>query len=344
MNHGRICFAAALGLALAIAVNFAALAQTAGAATATQKCFADTDAKATIDDCTRAIALNPKDASAYANRCWGYNQIGNYTDAIADCAQAIALNKNDAIAYQQLGVAYAGQENYAAAVGNYTSAIILSPNDPTDYADRGLAYEGLGDKVGSFVDFQRALAKEPSNQLAQNGIKRLVPSYPLQITVPADANYADEKTDWNVPAQSNLQQNLATKTPTTAPGARTITTSQLADMLHRKEKLILVDALALTTHATIPGAKRLGFAGGFGTFDDGFDQMLEIALSKLTNGDLAYPLVTFCANSQCWEGYNAVLRAEAAGYKNIQWYRGGLDSWQAAKLPLLVSPDQFILW
>jgi PQQ-dependent catabolism-associated CXXCW motif protein len=46
------------------------------------------------------------------------------------------------------------------------------------------------------------------------------------------------------------------------------------------------------------------------------------------------PLVFFCVNSQCWLSYNASLRAAALGYTNVYWYRGGIESWRAAGLPL----------
>ena len=50
------------------------------------------------------------------------------------------------------------------------------------------------------------------------------------------------------------------------------------------------------------------------------------------------PLVFFCAGAHCWESYNAVLRADAAQFRNLYWYRGGLASWQAANLPMEQTP------
>jgi hypothetical protein len=32
--------------------------------------------------------------------------------------------------------------------------------------------------------------------------------------------------------------------------------------------------------------------------------------------------------------YNAALRAINLGYKNVLWYRGGIEAWQRAGLPL----------
>ena len=32
----------------------------------------------------------------------------------------------------------------------------------------------------------------------------------------------------------------------------------------------------------------------------------------------------YCEGAQCWESYNAALRALDLGYSNVLWYRGGL--------------------
>ncbi|MFZ4122564.1 MAG: rhodanese-like domain-containing protein [Caulobacterales bacterium] len=45
------------------------------------------------------------------------------------------------------------------------------------------------------------------------------------------------------------------------------------------------------------------------------------------------------AGAACWESYNAVLRAQAAGFTRVYWYRGGLRSWEEAQLPLQSVPQ-----
>ena len=41
----------------------------------------------------------------------------------------------------------------------------------------------------------------------------------------------------------------------------------------------------------------------------------------------------FCLSYECWLSYNTSLRASLMGYKNVHWYRGGVQSWKAAGLP-----------
>lgn len=162
------------------------------------------------------------------------------------------------------------------------------------------------------------------------------------IAVPPEANYADEKTDWGIQPQSVLNDQAAGHTPLTVPGATTITTAQLARMLADGKKPLLIDALKTEPHETIAGAHRLWFAASSGSLDDDVGKLVGAVLGKLTGRDAGYPIVVFCVNSSCWESYNATLRTLAAGYTNVYWYRGGLDAWAGAKLPLSFSLDDFL--
>src|SRR5262249_7438531 len=83
----------------------------------------------------------------------------------------------------------------------------------------------------------------------------------------------------------------------------------------------------------IPGSKYIGYAGDYGTFDDGIQRRLKEELAKLTNDNLDMPLVFFCYGAKCWESYNAALRAIKLGYRKVYWYRGGISAWRAAHAP-----------
>ena len=65
---------------------------------------------------------------------------------------------------------------------------------------------------------------------------------------------------------------------------------------------------------------------------------LSNELNQLTNGRKDFPIVFFCQGVRCWESYNAVLRAWNAGYRNVYWYRGGLQAWQQAGFPMAQTP------
>jgi PQQ-dependent catabolism-associated CXXCW motif protein len=160
--------------------------------------------------------------------------------------------------------------------------------------------------------------------------------------LPTGANYANETTNFGVAPQKTLKSNVGSQTPTSIPGGRTITTKDLAKALRDGLPMMLIDAWDDQqggTHATLPGAKELSYAGAGGNFDDAIQSRLQGDLAKLTKGDWNQTLVFFCQGAVCWEAYNAALRAIHAGYGDVVWYRGGLPAWQASGSPLK-TPNQ----
>jgi PQQ-dependent catabolism-associated CXXCW motif protein len=148
------------------------------------------------------------------------------------------------------------------------------------------------------------------------------------LTDPAAVRvFGREGVDFGVPPRNTVEENVGTLTPLTIPGARTISTGELFNALRGDRRFLLVDVLE-APHAGLPGARRYPGVGlPFPTTD--LAQLLE----KDTGGNRAYPLVFYCQGPQCWESYNAALRARDAGYTNVYWYRGGLEAWAMADLP-----------
>jgi len=102
---------------------------------------------------------------------------GKYDDAIADYTKAIALNPNDATAYSNRGVAYGSKGAFDRAIADYTKAIALKPNVALAYTlaytNRGYTHEKKGDKEQAIADFRKALEIDPSDQYAKESLKRL---------------------------------------------------------------------------------------------------------------------------------------------------------------------------
>jgi PQQ-dependent catabolism-associated CXXCW motif protein len=157
---------------------------------------------------------------------------------------------------------------------------------------------------------------------------------PAPAADPLEANLADERTNWGVPAQDAIQSRVGTRTPVEIPGGKTVTTADVVRAMRAHLPLLLVDALADDHAQTLAGAMRLPDAGQPGAVGDEIQDNLAQTLDEQTEGDLSTPIVFFCAGAECWESYNASLRAIHAGYTNVYWYRGGLAAWAAAKLPL----------
>ena len=65
-----------------------------------------------------------------------------------------------------------------------------------------------------------------------------------------------------------------------------------------------------------------------GDFTDEVQQRGAAMLMQATQGRKNIPLVFYCQSPHCWMSYNAALRAINAGFSNVLWYRGGVESWR----------------
>jgi rhodanese-related sulfurtransferase len=184
-------------------------------------------------------------------------------------------------------------------------------------------------QVGKGQDYIGLYAVSEANQTDEWRFSYIVMTQP---------NYGNEFTDFRVPPQTVLQHDVGTYTPTTIPGAKVITTSDLNAAMQLGSldgsAFLLVDVLDDTHPKTMRGAKRIPNRNGYaGNFDDDAQQSLRAQLTTLTKNNLNMPIVFFCKGVQCWESYNAALRAEKMGFARVYWYRGGLAAWTEAELP-----------
>jgi PQQ-dependent catabolism-associated CXXCW motif protein len=149
--------------------------------------------------------------------------------------------------------------------------------------------------------------------------------------------YGNEDRDWGIaPPADYRKAEYHAPTPKEVPGAKVVLTEELKAMLDKDQKPYVIDVLGGGLHQTVRGSFWLA---GAGAGDMSADEQKRFAsvMSKFAGGDKARPIVFFCSDSQCWLSYNAVVRAVKAGYTNIMWYRGGIQSWLDAALPTTFS-------
>lgn len=156
----------------------------------------------------------------------------------------------------------------------------------------------------------------------------------------AAQGYAGETVDQGVAPKSELESNVGSPTPLTIPVGRRVTTAEVQRMVADDPSAMLVDVLANPHASTIRNAAFLPIAGMPGTLADATQSQVARGLKDLVADKPQRPLIFFCAGAVCWESYNAMLRADAAGFRNIYWYRGGLASWGEAGLPMQPLPAQ----
>jgi rhodanese-related sulfurtransferase len=157
-------------------------------------------------------------------------------------------------------------------------------------------------------------------------------------------SYADEASNDHVPSPSGLHvgkyiRDYIRDTPLQIIGVTSIRTRALVGLLNdRSANAALID-VGPEGAEMLPGASH--FANGGFAFDDAkvdseyqnrFDLMLHARL-----GSLDTPVILYAEGPQSWLSVNASMRASRLGYRHVYWYRGGVASWRAAKLPLVTK-------
>lgn len=123
-------------------------------------------------------------------------------------------------------------------------------------------------------------------------------------------------------------------TPNQIPGGQVITTKGLLPLLQGTQGVTPVVLDVLGSAQQLPNAIPATMAAQAGSFKDPIQQQFGQMLQQVTRGNREVPLVLYCQGPQCWMSYNAALRAINLGYRNVLWYRGGLEAWQRAGLPV----------
>ncbi len=145
-------------------------------------------------------------------------------------------------------------------------------------------------------------------------------------------DHADGDADFGLAPGCELNIDLFGYTPTTVPGAATISTRELTELL-RNGQPILIDVALETWGWSLPGAIGLQGTGHGSKFSNPRQDRFRIKIHALTGGDLSVPIVAYCTNSERFTGYNLALRLVALGYENVFWYRGGREAWTVAGFP-----------
>ena len=144
---------------------------------------------------------------------------------------------------------------------------------------------------------------------------------------------AAEDEDFGVAPSTGLRvMELSAPTPREIPGAKILLTGDLRLRLQgdAERRPLLFDVLGGEPHHSLPGAIWLPGAGRGESTGDAVQVQLSRLLQAATKGSLDRPIAFFCQGVRCWLSYNAALRAVALGYREVYWYRGGIEAWLAA--------------
>lgn len=125
------------------------------------------------------------------------------------------------------------------------------------------------------------------------------------------------------------------ETPKSIDGGTLVTAAEAHKL--QKSGATIIDARKRSDFAKlhIKGAVRVEYKENKKTSAkskdyDGSKDKFDV--SKL-GSDKSKKLVIYCNGPTCWRSYKASVSAIKAGYKNINWLRGGIADWTKAKLP-----------
>jgi tetratricopeptide (TPR) repeat protein len=161
------------------------------------------DTDLAISDFDAFIERNPKWVAGYFNRGNANFAKGNFDLAIADYGEALRRQPADpdGIMWNR-GNAYAEKRDYARAIEEYDQVIRLKPNFADFYRIRAEVYEKRGERDMAMLDYSKALALEPGNLAAKNGLRHLAVASPVpspeslpKLTVDKP-RYGDYRLDW----------------------------------------------------------------------------------------------------------------------------------------------------
>ncbi|MDX1756824.1 MAG: rhodanese-like domain-containing protein [Marinobacter sp.] len=131
-------------------------------------------------------------------------------------------------------------------------------------------------------------------------------------------------------------------TPAKAVGAETVSTEGMQALLEKEPALVVIDVINLEyradrflqtePHRSLPSAVWLPNTGRGRLEDAWHDYLVQNALA-LARHNRNHPVAVLC-KSDCWLSWNAVKRLSEAGFRNLYWYKDGVDGWANAGLPM----------
>jgi rhodanese-related sulfurtransferase len=126
---------------------------------------------------------------------------------------------------------------------------------------------------------------------------------------------------------------FAADTPMNLAGVTLVTAEQARKLVDGGVPIIDARVANEYVESHIKGAKSVPYKEKsakdvkFDPKEDSFD------LAKLP-ADKSAPLIFYCNAGECWKSYKASKLAFDAGYKKVQWLRGGIPEWKAKGYPV----------
>lgn len=130
------------------------------------------DHSTAIIELTKALELDPANATAYDNRGLVYASLGKYAEAKSDFTRAIEVDPKHHDAFCNRGSACFQLGQYEEAINDLTRAILLGGDDDTAFFNRGIALASLGRLDEARGDLLEAGMQNPDLRKSIEGVSR----------------------------------------------------------------------------------------------------------------------------------------------------------------------------
>jgi tetratricopeptide (TPR) repeat protein len=121
------------------------------------------DYAAAVDNFSKIIELQPDNSDNYYWRGRTHLEARDYAATLSDFNQALELQPDDALSYQGRGITHMEQQNYATALADLSQAVALEPSDGDNFYWRGRAYLAAKEYEAALTDFSEAINLQPGN-------------------------------------------------------------------------------------------------------------------------------------------------------------------------------------
>jgi tetratricopeptide (TPR) repeat protein len=123
----------------------------------------DGNCKQAIGDYDKALELNPNFGDSYYNRAACYFNLQDYDHAISDTAMAKERDPNKAIYFGLSGKAYLGKYDYENALRELRRAVELDGRNASRFYDLSMAQEAAAQHDDAILSITSAIVLDPSN-------------------------------------------------------------------------------------------------------------------------------------------------------------------------------------
>ena len=126
---------------------------------------------------------------------------------------------------------------------------------------------------------------------------------------------------------------FAAETPASLAGVTLVTADQAKKLMDGGVPIIDTRVANEYVDQHIKGARNVPYKEKSAK-EENFDPKQDSFNLALLPADKNAPVIFYCNAGECWKSYKASKVAVEAGYKKVNWLRGGIPEWKAKGYPV----------